>query len=85
MRIRRCLPVVLVLLILLAGCSKLTMKNYAKIHAGLTYDEVVSILGQPDKCSDAMFVRNCVWGDEKRNITVKFMADKVVLYSSRNL
>jgi hypothetical protein len=73
------------LLALLLGCSKVTMANYAKIKRGLTYDQVVAILGKPDNCSEALFVRSCVWGDEKSNITVNFMADKVVLFTSRNI
>ena len=73
------------LLALLVGCSKVTMANYAKIKMGLTYDQVVAILGKPDNCSEALYVRSCVWGGEERNITVNFMADKVVLYSSRNI
>jgi hypothetical protein len=73
------------LLALLLGCSKVKMANYAKIKMGLTYDQVVAILGKPDSCSEALYVRSCVWGGEERNITVNFMADKVVLYSSRNI
>lgn len=73
------------LLALLLGCSKLTMENYAKLKVGLGYDEVVEILGKPDHCSEALLVRSCVWGDEKKNITVNFVAGKVVLFASKNL
>ena len=70
---------------LLAGCSKLTMKNYSKLKSGMTTDEVTAILGEPDSCSETLFVRSCKWGDEKRNITVNFVGGKVVLLSSHNL
>ncbi len=79
------LIVALITLTLLSGCSKLTMENYAKIKMGLGYAEVVRILGKPDNCSEALFVRNCVWGDEQKNITVNFAGDKVVLFSSKNI
>lgn len=79
------LVVVLSLLAMLLGCSKLTMENYSKIRMGIGYGEVVKILGKPDSCSDALFVRSCVWGNEEKNITVNFMGDKAVLFTSRNI
>ena len=75
----------LVALTLLCGCSKLNRENYSKIKMGSEYSEVVKILGKPDRCSEALFVRNCVWGDENRNITVNFVGDKAVLFTSKNL
>jgi hypothetical protein len=70
---------------MLSGCSKLTMENYSKIKMGVEYSEVVNILGKPDNCSDALFVRNCVWGNEQKNITVNFVGDKVLLVTSKNI
>jgi hypothetical protein len=70
---------------MILGCSKLTPENYGKIKPGLAYAEVVTILGKPDTCSGALFVKNCVWGNEQKNITVNFMGDKVLLYSSKNI
>ena len=72
-------------LVMLIGCSKLTMENYSKIKMGIEYSEVVKILGKPDNCSDALFVRNCVWGNEQKNITVNFVEDKVLLVTSKNI
>lgn len=77
--------VLLVLLATLLGCSKLTMENYARIKTGIEYDEVVGILGKPDSCSEALFVKSCTWGDEQKNITVNFVSDKAILSSSRNI
>jgi outer membrane protein assembly factor BamE (lipoprotein component of BamABCDE complex) len=74
-----------VLLALLFGCSKLTVDNYAKLKVGIEYSEVVRILGKPDSCSEALFVKNCVWGNEQKNITVNFLGDKVMLSTSRNI
>lgn len=85
MRLHLRLIAALSLLATLSGCSKLTMENYSKIKAGSAYAEVVKILGKPDNCSEALFVRNCLWGNEEKNITVNFVGDKVVLTSSKNI
>ncbi len=82
--IQRCM-LLLVLVALLAGCGRLSQKNYEKLKVGMEYDEVVRILGKPDTCSGALFARNCVWGSEQKNITVSFVGDKVVMYASKNL
>jgi len=79
------LIIALASLAMLLGCSRLTMENYAKIKMGLSYSEVVNILGKPDNCSEALFVRSCVWGNEQKNITVNFVGDKVMLFTSKNI
>ncbi len=79
------LIIVLSFLAMLIGCSKLTMENYSKIKMGIEYPEVIKILGTPDSCSEALFVKNCVWGDEQKNITVNFAGSKVLLFTSRNI
>jgi len=79
------LILVLACLALLFGCSKLTMENYQQIKVGLEYPAVVEILGKPDNCSEALFVRNCIWGNEKKNITVSFLNNQVILLTSTNL
>jgi hypothetical protein len=81
---RRCVVLVLAVA-LLAGCSKLTKKNYAKLKSGMSVEEVTSILGEPDSCTEALFVRSCQWGDEKRNVSVNFVGGKVMLLTSHNL
>jgi hypothetical protein len=83
MKIRTVLAMSLLLVML--GCSKLTLENYSKITVGMGYDEVIQLIGSPDKCDDVMGVRNCLWGDEKRSINVNFVAGKVLLFSSSNL
>ena len=79
------LIVLLVMLAMLLGCSKLTVENYKKIKTGIEYSEVVRILGKPDSCSEALFVKSCTWGNEQKNITANFVSDKVILSSSRNI
>jgi hypothetical protein len=73
------------LLLGLLACSKLTQENYNKITTGMTYDEVVAVLGTPAKCDDVMGVRSCKWGDETRSVNVSFLGGKVLLYASSNL
>jgi hypothetical protein len=79
------LMVGLSLLTILCGCSKLTMENYSKIKMGSEYGEIVTILGKPDNCSEALFVKSCTWGDDQKNISVKFAGNKVVLFTSKNI
>lgn len=79
------LIIALSLLAMLLGCSKLTVENYSKIKMGIEYGAVVAILGKPDNCSETLFVRNCVWGNEQRNITVNFVGGKVALFASKNI
>lgn len=73
------------LLLTLLGCSKLTLENYNKIEPGMSYEEVVKLIGQPEKCDDVMGIKNCVWGDEKHSVNVTFAGNKVLLFSSSNL
>jgi hypothetical protein len=71
--------------ILLTGCGKLTKENYDRLKMGQEYGEVERILGKPDSCSDALMIRNCLWGNEQRHISVSFVGDKVMLFTSRNI
>lgn len=79
------LALALALTITLSGCSKLTAENYGKLAAGMSYDEVVQLIGKPDHCDDVMGFRSCAWGDESRSVHVQFAGDKVLLFSSSNL
>ena len=83
MKIRTALTIGLLLVML--GCSKVTLENYNKISVGMSYEEVTQLIGPPDECDDVMGVRNCLWGDEKRSINISFVGDKVLLFASNNL
>lgn len=83
MTIRTALTMGLVMLLL--GCSKLTLENYNKITMGMNYDEVVQLIGSPEHCNDVMGVQSCQWGGEKHAVNVNFVAGKVLLFSSHNL
>jgi hypothetical protein len=74
-----------ILLLALPGCSKLTLANYNKITSGMPYDDVTRLIGAPDKCDDAMGLRNCTWGNDKRFANITFAGGKVMLFASSNL
>jgi hypothetical protein len=73
------------LLLSLLGCSKLTMDNYMQIKVGMTYDEVVKLIGKPENCDDLLGLRNCSWSHASSSVKVSFAGDKVLLFSSSNL
>lgn len=73
------------IVLVIVGCGKLTMENYDKLKLGMPYNEVVNIIGSPDKCSDVMGVRNCEWGNEKKSINVTFAGDKVLFFTGNGL
>lgn len=72
-------------MLLLLGCSKLTLENYNKISMGMPYDEVTQLIGKPDSCDDLMGVRNCQWSDGNHAARVNFVSGKALLFSSSNL
>ena len=77
---------VLAAALVLSACGdRLCLDNYNKLKVGQTYDEVKQIVGEPARCDEALGIRTCVWGDEKRGIDVKFVSNKVLLLSARNL
>jgi hypothetical protein len=86
---RRTAVIVLILivavLLVLTGCSKINKDNYDKIEVGMTYDEVEEILGTPDETKDVIGTRSCVWGQTPETISIKFVGDKVVFHSARGL
>lgn len=79
--------VVLLIVSLLAfwGCSKINQENYQKIEIGMSYDEVVAILGEPAACKSILGTQSCDWGQESRMISIKFAADNVVFRSAEGL
>ena len=68
-----------------AGCSKLTKQNYDRIKPGMEYKEVTGILGDAATCDAVMGVKNCTWGNEQKNIAVKFVADQVIFMTCKGI
>lgn len=72
--------------LLIAGCSKLTMENYQQLKAGMTYDEVTSIIGSAKECKESLGTNRCVWGDEDGvHVKINFISDAAVLFSHEGL
>lgn len=72
-------------LVLLAGCSKLSIENYNKLKVGMDKEEVEAIIGGADRCDEALGAESCVWGNEEKNIKVKLVAGKAVFFSKNGL
>jgi hypothetical protein len=85
LNMRIAIAAVTLIVLLMAGCSKLTVGNYDRLKMGMPYEEVVKIIGAPDKCSDVMGVKNCEWGNEKKSINVTFAGDKVIFFTGNGL
>lgn len=83
--LKKMVLVALLFSFVLAGCSKLNQENYDKIKVGMDYQQVIEILGDPDKCDAALGTKSCLWGTEKKNIAIQFVADKVILPTMKGL
>ena len=75
----------LAVLLSLAGCSKLTEANYAKLKSGMTIDEVEAVIGSADRCEETLGFRACEWGDQEHYIHVKYIGEKSVSISKKGL
>lgn len=75
----------LLMTLMLLGCSKLSMENYAKLKVGQDYGEVTAILGDPARCDESLGIRQCLWGDENKGVKVGFAAGKALAFSANNL
>ncbi|RDV27533.1 outer membrane protein assembly factor BamE [Alteromonas aestuariivivens] len=74
------------LAVALAGCSKLNKENYDKLEMGMSQQQVETIIGKPDNCSETLGSTSCIWGsDDGRHIKVLFMADKAMTFSNDGL
>lgn len=72
-------------LLILSGCSKVTKNNYDKIESGMSYDEVVKLIGSPEGCDEAFGITSCEWKSGKARINVKLVSDQVTFTSANNL
>ncbi|WDE04867.1 DUF3862 domain-containing protein [Thalassomonas viridans] len=72
--------------LMLSACSKLTSENYDKLKMGMSAEEVKTILGEPDNCSEALGTKSCIWGNEEATyIKVSFVADNAATFSNNGL
>jgi hypothetical protein len=69
-----------------AGCSKLTKQNYDQLKVGMEFQAVKDILGDDAICvSFTPGSKTCTWKDEPKNIMVKFVDGKVIAMASNGL
>lgn len=73
------------LLVLLSGCSKVSKENYDKIKTGMSYKQVVKLIGKADECSESLGISNCQWQSGKATVEISFFADQVTISSAKNL
>ena len=69
----------------LAACSKLDVAHYDRLKVGQSYDEVVGVLGKPDRCDEMLGMRKCQWGNENRYIRVTFAGNNVLTLVAHNI
>ena len=80
------LSICMISMLAIAGCSKVNKENYDKIKIGMSYEEVLGILGKPDKCEDPVLkTKNCIWGSSDKQIKIKFLVDIVAWRSSKGI
>ena len=77
--------VILTGVLLLAGCSKLSMENYIQLKVGMSYQEVTAIIGDASSCEEVIGTRSCVWGDDSKSVKAGFVADKAIAFSHKGL
>lgn len=77
--------IITALVLLLSGCSNVTKENYDKIKSGMTYDEVVKILGKPEGCSETLGISNCEWKDDDAKISITFISNQVTIAVANGL
>ena len=69
----------------LMACSKINKANYDQLEMGMAYSEITAIIGSPDDCSETLGTKHCTWGDDAKNITVSFIADKAITFSNQGV
>ncbi|OED43163.1 hypothetical protein ACH42_10760 [Endozoicomonas sp. (ex Bugula neritina AB1)] len=75
----------LVLVFLMIGCSKVNQHNYDQLKVGLSIASVEGVLGKPSHCEEQNGTQSCSWEDDNHFIRCSFIANKLVLYSSEGL
>lgn len=79
------LVLVTLLAITIAACSKPTQKNYAKVKTGMTFEEVIKILGRPESTQrtdiSGFAGTSAVWKTAQAEIDMQFLNDKLTVKS----
>jgi len=70
----------------IVGCDKVNKENYDKVKIGMSYEEVLGILGKPDTCQDPVLkTKTCIWGSSDKQIKIKFVVATVAWRSSKGI
>ncbi len=77
--------IITVLILLLSGCNKVTKENYDKIESGMSYNEVVEVLGKPEGCSETLGISNCEWKNDDAMIAITFISNQVTITVAEGL
>jgi 4-hydroxy-3-methylbut-2-enyl diphosphate reductase IspH len=76
---------VLIALLLVAACSKVTQENFSKIQDGMSEAEVHAILGKPTESNSAQILgisgTSSKWVGSDAEITIRFLGGKLALKS----
>ena len=76
---------VVIAVLLLAACSKVTQENFARIQDGMSEQEVIAILGSPTESTSASALgisgTSSKWAGSDAVITVRFVNGKRALKS----
>jgi hypothetical protein len=85
-QIAKCLFILLILCsFMITGCSKVTLENYEKLKVGMSYQEIIAIIGAADECSEKLGTKSCTWASNEKFIKVKFVADNAVYFSKKGI
>lgn len=75
----------LLALVTLTACGKLTIANFDQLKLGMSFKEVSSIIGEPNKCDETLGVRTCTWQQGDSKVEANFIGDQVILLNASNL
>jgi len=75
----------LILSVACISCSRVNNENYRKIEVGMEYSNVIDILGKPTECDAVLNAKGCSWGTQSKSISIQFVADKVVFFTSTGI
>jgi len=81
----RICALVLIAMLLLAACSKVTQENFTKVQDGMSEQEMAAILGSPSESSSTSVLgisgTSSKWVAGDGVITIRFVNAKVALKS----
>ena len=69
------------LCLLLIACTRVNQENYDKVTSGMTYDQVINILGEPTKTTQLglgeLSTTTAIWECQNAKVVIQFFNDKV--------